>query len=75
MTSTHLDTMTILCAPTNLYFLIEWCDDTEDVMYDATPAKDITPSENEDVLDLPGDECKASFANTLYTAKVVAVGE
>ena len=61
---------------TDLYFLIQWCD-TEDVMYDAIPARDITPSgKGKDVLDLhPGDECKASFANALYPAEVVAVGE
>ena len=46
-------------------------------MYDAIPARDITPSgKGKDVLDLhPGDECKASFANALYPAEVVAVGE
>ena len=46
-------------------------------MYDAIPAKDITPSGNgKDVLDLHlGDECKVSFANALYPAKVVAVGD
>ena len=43
-------------------------------MYNTLPAKDITPSSKEkDLLDLhPGDECKA---NTLYPAKVIAVGE
>ena len=68
----------MLCAPlpTDLYFLIQWCD-TDDVLYDAIPARDVIPSEKgKDLLDLhPGDECKASFFNTLYPAKVLAVGK
>ena len=58
-----------------MYFLIQWIEDADDILYDAVPARDITPPSGKDVLDLlPEDECQASFANTLYRAKVVAVG-
>ena len=51
-------------------------EDTNDVLYDAVPARDITPPIGKDVLALlPDDQCQASFANTLYPAKVVAVGK
>ena len=45
-------------------------------MYDAMPARDITPPEGGDVLSLlPGQECEVSFANKLYPARVVAIGK
>ena len=61
------------CA--DLYFLIQWLEDEENDLFDAIPAKDISAPEGVDVLNLlPGDECQASFGNTLYHAKVVATG-
>ena len=51
-------------------------DETDEVLYDAVPARDITPPNGKDVLDLLSkDNCQASFANTLYPAVVVAVGK
>ena len=45
-------------------------------MYDAIPARDITPPEGVDVLSIiPDEECQASFENKLYPARVVAVGK
>ena len=45
-------------------------------MYDAIPARDITPPEGGDVLSLlPGEECEASFGNKLYPARVIAIGK
>ena len=50
-------------------------EDEESDVFDAIPARNITPPEGGDVLSLiPGEECQASFGNTLYRAKVVAVG-
>jgi hypothetical protein len=60
----------------DLYFLIQWTEDADEELFDAVPARDITAPSGKDVLDLiAGDECQASFANTLYPARVVAVGE
>ena len=61
--------------PADLYFLIQWMEDEESDLFDAIPARNITPPEGGDVLSLiPGEECQASFGNALYRAKVVAVG-
>ncbi|CAI8020861.1 hypothetical protein GBAR_LOCUS12436 [Geodia barretti] len=66
----------MICTPTDLYFLIEWTEDADEELFDAVPARDITVPSGKDVLDLiAGDECQASFANTLYPARVVAVGK
>ena len=63
-------------SPTDLYFLIQRLEDEESDMYDAIPARDITPPEGGDILSLlPGEECKASFGNKIYPARVVAVGK
>ena len=70
----HLHPM--MCTPTDLYFLIQWTEDADEELFDAVPARDITAPNGKDVLDLiAGDECQASFANTLFPARVVAVGE
>ena len=58
------------------HFLIQWTEDADEELFDAVPARDITAPSGKDVLDLvAGDECQSSFANTLYPARVVAVGE
>ena len=62
--------------PIDLYFLIQWMEDDEGELFDVVPARDITPATGKDILDLvPDDDCQASYANTLYPARVVAVGE
>ena len=45
-------------------------------MYDTVSARDITPPEGVDVLDLKsGDGCQASFENRHYSVKVVGTGK
>ena len=63
-------------SPADLYFLIQWLEDDENDLFHAVPGRDITPAEDGDVLSLvPGQECRASFGNQLYPARVVAVGK
>lgn len=62
--------------PADIYFLIQWLEDEENVLYDAIPARDITPPEGGDVLSLlPGMSVKLHLAKKLYPARVVAVGK
>lgn len=59
----------------DLYFLVQWLDG-EDSLYDTIPARGLTPPKGVDILNvLPGDLCKASFANKLYDVKNLAVGK
>ena len=45
-------------------------------MYDTVPARDVTPDEGIDVLDLkPGDRCQASYEHRHYRVKIVAAGK
>lgn len=44
-------------------------------MFDTVPARNITPPEGVDVLNLkPGDGCQASHENRHYSVKVLATG-
>ena len=63
------------CLHRSLYFLVQWLDG-EDSLYDTIPARGLTPPKGVDILNvLPGDLCKASFANKLYDVKILAVGK
>lgn len=63
-------------SPTDLYFLIQWLEEEEGILYDVMPARDIVPEEGQDAFSLrPGDECKACFANKQYPARVLATGK
>lgn len=56
------------------YFLLQWGDESS--MYDTVPAKDVTPPEGIDVLDLkPGDHCQASYEHRYYRVTIIATGK
>lgn len=66
----------VISFSADLYFLVQWLEDEESALYDAIPARDITPPEGGDVLSLqPGMNCRALFGNKTYPARLVAVGK
>ena len=45
-------------------------------MYDTVPAKDVTPPEGIDVLDLkPGDHWQVSYEHRYYRVTIIAPGK
>ena len=75
---THTTALHLSCLISflpDLYFLTKWLEDCDEILYYTVLAHDITPPEEVDLLSLlPGEKCRASFANVLYSAEVVAVG-
>lgn len=70
----------LICSPLNYpserYFLIKWLDSSEPDLYDTVPARDVTPPEGIDVLDLkPGDYCQACYDHRHYRVKIMASGK
>ena len=44
-------------------------------MFDTIPARNVTPPEGVDILDVkPADHCQASHENRYYRVKVLATG-
>ena len=67
------DMETCICIA-DLFLLVQWLD-SDDVMYDTVAARDVTPPERIDVLDLqPGDRCQALYQSRYYSVQVVAIG-
>ena len=71
----NFSSSTLHFLQTERYFLIQWLD-CDPAMYDAIPARDVTPLEGIDILDLiPGDRCQASYEHRHYRVKIMAAGK
>ena len=56
----------------HLFLLVQWLD-SDDV--NTVAARDVTPPERIDVLDLQsGDRCQALYQSRYYSVQVVAIG-
>ena len=57
------------------YFLINWLDDADPLLYDVVASKAVVPPDSMSIFDVtPGTICKVFFDSQYYKAKVVETG-